>query len=154
VKSGPVDLHIHSDRSSDGDFPPDALARMAAEAGFAAIAIADHDTVSAYPDALDAGRKEGVEIIPSMEVTTMFDDREFHCQMAFLDWENPRVATLVGRIAETRWREARERVANLRALGIDLGGSGSRLAGNGSPGRDDRPHSPGQAGIAPRSGAE
>jgi predicted metal-dependent phosphoesterase TrpH len=120
LKTGFVDLHVHSDRSSDGDFPPDALARMAAEAGFAAIAIADHDNVAAYPEALDAGRKEGVEIIPSMEVTSLFADREFHCQMAFLDWESPRVASLVERMAKTRWQEARQRVANLQALGIGL----------------------------------
>lgn len=120
MKSGCVDLHIHSDRSSDGDYPPDALARMAAEAGFAAIAIADHDTVAAYPDALDAGCKEGVEVIPSMEVTSLFDEREFHCQMVFLDWQSPRVAALVEQVAETRWREARQRVANLQALGINL----------------------------------
>jgi len=120
VKSGFVDLHIHSDRSSDGDFSPAALARMAVEAGFAAIAIADHDTVAAYPDALEAGRKEGVEIVPSMEVTTMYDDREFHCQLPFLDWKNPRVAVIVERVAETRWQEARERVSNLRALGVGI----------------------------------
>ena len=120
MKPGFVDLHIHSNRSSDGDYPPEDLARMAAEAGFAAIAIADHDTVAAYPDILDAGRKEGVEIVPSMEVTTLFDDREFHCQMTFLDWQSPRVAALVERIAATRWQEARERVANLRTLGIGL----------------------------------
>ena len=93
---------------------------MAAETGFVAIAIADHDTVAAYPEALEAGRQEGVEIIPSMEVTTMYVDREFHCQMPFLDWENPRVAGIVERVAETRRQEARERVANLRAFGVDL----------------------------------
>ncbi|MCX6566283.1 MAG: PHP domain-containing protein [Candidatus Aminicenantes bacterium] len=120
MKSGCVDLHIHSDRSSDGDYSPEAIARMAAEAGFAAIAIADHDTVAAYPAALEAGRKEGVEIVPSMEVTTMYDDREFHCQLPFLDWENARVAGIVERVAETRWQEARERVVNLRALGVGI----------------------------------
>jgi len=120
VKSGFVDLHIHSDRSSDGDFSPVALVQMAAKSGFMAIAIADHDTVAAYPEALEAGRNEGVEIVPSMEVTTMYDDREFHCQLPFLEWENPRVARIIERVAETRWREAWERVSNLRACGIDL----------------------------------
>jgi 3',5'-nucleoside bisphosphate phosphatase len=120
VKSGFVDLHIHSDRSSDGDFSPDALARMAADTGFVAIAIADHDNVAAYPDALEAGRREGVEIIPNMEVTAMYDDREFHCQLPFLAWDSPRVAAIVKRIAELRWEEARRRVANLRSLGIGI----------------------------------
>jgi len=120
VKSGPVDLHIHSDRSSDGEFPPAALARMAVEAGFAGIAIADHDTVAAYPEALEAGREAGVEVVPSMEVTTMYDDREFQCLLPFLDWTQARVAGIVEKVAETRWWEARERVTRLRALGINL----------------------------------
>jgi len=120
VKTGFVDLHIHSDRSSDGDFPPADLVRMAAEAGFAAIAIADHDTVAAYPEALDAGLKEGVEVIPNMEVTTMYQDREFHVQMPFLDWSSDRVARIVTRVAESRWAEARQRVANLRSLGVGI----------------------------------
>ena len=120
MNNGFVDLHVHSNRSSDGDFSPTELARMAAEAGFAAIAIADHDTVAAYPDAFEDGRREGVEILPNMEVTTMFSGREFHVQLAFLEWDNPRVARIVERVAETRWREAQERVANLRAVGIDL----------------------------------
>ena len=120
MKTGFVDLHIHSDRSSDGDFPPAALARMAAEAGFAAIAIADHDTVAAYPEALEAGSREGVEVIPNMEVTTMYEDREFHVQLPFLDWTSDRVARIVTRVAESRWEEARQRVANLRALGLNI----------------------------------
>lgn len=120
MKTGFVDLHIHSNRSSDGDFPPADLVRMAAEAGFAAIAIADHDTVAAYPEALDAGQKEGVEVIPNMEVTTMYEDREFHVQMPFLDWTSERVARIVTRVAESRWAEARQRVANLRSLGVGI----------------------------------
>jgi predicted metal-dependent phosphoesterase TrpH len=120
VKKGFVDLHVHSDRSSDGDFSPAELARMAAETGFAAIAIADHDTVAAYPDAFDDGRREGVEILSNMEVTTMYGGREFHLQLAFLEWNSPRVARIVERVAETRWWEAQERVAHLRAVGIDL----------------------------------
>jgi hypothetical protein len=120
VKQGFVDLHIHSDRSSDGDFSPAELARMAAEAGLAAIAIADHDTVAAYPAAFEDGRREGVEVLSNMEVTTMFGGREFHVQLVFLEWDNPRVARIVDRVAETRWREAQERVAHLQTLGINL----------------------------------
>ncbi|MBN1938373.1 MAG: PHP domain-containing protein, partial [Candidatus Aminicenantes bacterium] len=120
MKTGFVDLHIHSNRSSDGDFPPSDLVRMAVETGFAAIAIADHDTVAAYPEALEAGEREGVEVIPNIEVTTMFEDREFHLQIPFLDWTSDRVARIVTRVAELRWDEARKRVANLAALGLGI----------------------------------
>ncbi|RLE03200.1 MAG: hypothetical protein DRJ11_05045, partial [Candidatus Aminicenantes bacterium] len=47
--SDQVDLHIHSNKSSDGEFSPTELVRMAQQVGLRAIAIADHDTVAAYP---------------------------------------------------------------------------------------------------------
>ncbi|MBM3293580.1 MAG: PHP domain-containing protein [Candidatus Aminicenantes bacterium] len=117
---GPVDFHIHSNRSSDGDLPPADIVRMARERGFAAISIADHDTVAAYPEAVETGREAGVEVVPSMEVTSLYDGREFHCLLPFLDWTCPAVAGIAGRVTAGRLVEAEERVGNLRRLGFDL----------------------------------
>jgi hypothetical protein len=86
------------------------------------MAIADHDTVAAYPEALEAGRAEGVEVIPNIEFTTVFgaDAREFHLQVPFLDWEGRAVAALAERVTAGRFQEARERVEALRSLGFDI----------------------------------
>lgn len=118
--SGFVDLHIHSDRSSDGEYSPVELIRMAIESGFVAISIADHDTVAAYPEAVKAAEGSGVEVVPSMEVTTLFAGREFHVLLPFLNWESPVIRRLAERVSEERLIEARERVAKLRVLGLDL----------------------------------
>ena len=107
MNNGLVDLHVHSNRSSDGDFSPEDLVRFARESGFVAISIADHDTVAAYPEAVDAGRAAGVEVIPSMEVTALYDGREFHCLLPFLDWESPAIAKIALRVTEGRYAEAR-----------------------------------------------
>ena len=120
MTSGLVDLHIHSNRSSDGDFSPGEIVRFAREQGFAAISIADHDTVAAYPEAVEAGREAGVEVVPSMEVTALYEGREFHCLLPFLDWEHPTVAAIADRVTMGRYAEARERVESLRRLGLDL----------------------------------
>nr|HUM34273.1 PHP domain-containing protein [Candidatus Saccharicenans sp.] len=85
---GVVDLHVHSYFSCDGDYSPRDLVSMAREHGFRAIAIADHDTVEAYPEALRAGEEAGVEVIPSIEITTVFDGREFHLQLPFVNWRS------------------------------------------------------------------
>jgi hypothetical protein len=119
--SGIVDLHIHSNKSSDGDFSPLDLIRMAKENGFEALSIADHDTVAAYPEASDLGRDEGIEVIPSMEVTTLFDGREFHCLLPFLNWESPIIKRISARVSEGRYLEARGRVEKLQSLGIEIG---------------------------------
>jgi len=71
--SSPIDLHIHSSKSSDGDFSPFHIVQLAKEKKIKAISITDHDTVAAYPETLRYGKEAGVEIIPSIELTTLFE---------------------------------------------------------------------------------
>lgn len=131
MTDAPVDLHLHSSLSCDGDLAPETLVRLAAEQGFRAVSIADHDTVAAYPAVLAAGREAGVEVVPSMEVTTLFDSREFHVLLPFVDWASPAVARLAERVTEGRFAEARERVALLERLGLDIGWPEVEAATNG-----------------------
>lgn len=119
--SGLVDLHLHSTCSCDGDFSPEELVLLARDGGFRAISIADHDTVAAYPGAILAGEKAGVEVIPSMEVTTLFEEREFHLLLPFLEWDRPAVGRIIERMNTTRLAEAGERVDRLRGLGLKIG---------------------------------
>jgi predicted metal-dependent phosphoesterase TrpH len=130
---GFVDLHIHSRFSSDGDFAPAELIAMAREAGFAAISISDHDTTAAYPEAVEAAVGTGVEIVPSMEVTTLFEGREFHLLLPYLDWTSPVIARIAERVSAGRLIEARERVARLGELGLDLSWEDVEAASPGAP---------------------
>lgn len=118
--TSPVDLHIHSSKSSDGDFSPFRIVQLAKEKKLRAIAIADHDTVAAYPDALRFGEEAGVEVIPSMELTTIFEDREFHLLLPFVDWKSKVVSGLVSQVAERREKEARGRIEKLQELGFGI----------------------------------
>jgi len=113
-----VDLHVHSNKSSDGDFPPEALVGFAAEKGLRAISIVDHDTVAAYPESLEAGSVAGVEVVPGLEVTTLFAEREFHVLLFFVDWSGSAVRDIVAGQTRRRLDEARERVEKLRRLGL------------------------------------
>jgi len=118
--SGFVDFHIHSFNSSDGDFSPAELVGMAAAQGFRAISIADHDTVAAYPEAVELGRRAGVEVIPGIELTTLFGDREFHVLLPFVDWNSPTLAGIIADVGRARLSEARERVDKLREMGLPI----------------------------------
>ncbi len=120
MKDNLVDLHVHSFFSCDGDYSPEDLVRMARDEGFRAIAIADHDTVSAYPEAIEAGWRAGVEVIPSVEITTLFDSREFHLMLPFVDYESEAIHYIISRMDETRLEEARSRVFRLREMGIEV----------------------------------
>jgi len=115
-----IDLHIHSNKSSDGDFSPFHIIQMAKRTKMRAISIADHDTVAAYPEALRFGEEAGVEVIPSVELTTIFEDREFHLLLPFVNWKKKVMADLVDQVSERRRREARERIQKLKELGFDI----------------------------------
>jgi predicted metal-dependent phosphoesterase TrpH len=115
-----VDLHIHSSKSSDGDFTPLHLLRLAKETGLRAISISDHDTVEAYPEALEASYRLGVELIPSVELTTLFEGREFHLLMPFVHWESRALKRILKKVSQARVEEAKERIAKLQDLGFDI----------------------------------
>lgn len=118
--NGRVDLHIHSLNSSDGDFAPVALLQMAKENGLRAISISDHDTVGAYPDALEWGDRLGVELIPSVELTTLFDGREFHLLLPFVCWDSRTLERILATVTHARMEEAKDRVAKLGELGFEI----------------------------------
>jgi predicted metal-dependent phosphoesterase TrpH len=131
--SGRVDFHVHSDKSSDGDFSPAQLVGFAGEHHMRAISIADHDTVAAYPEAVELGRRAGVEVIPSIEVTTVYDGRELHLLLPFVDWTSPALAEIVHRQTECRETEIRDRVDRIRELGFALTMEEIAAKSNGAP---------------------
>ena len=63
-----IDLHVHS-TASDGTLTPAQVAAEAKRAGLAAIALTDHDTVNGIEEALCAGEKNGVRVIPGVELS-------------------------------------------------------------------------------------
>jgi predicted metal-dependent phosphoesterase TrpH len=128
-----VDFHIHSNLSCDGDYSPAELVGFARDKGFRAISIADHDTVAAYPEAEELGRAAGVEVIPSLEITTLYGVREFHLLLPFVDRRSPALEAIIEAQARSRTEEAMARVEKLRALGFSLTWDEVREKANGSP---------------------
>lgn len=52
--------------------------RTARAIGLAALALTDHDTVDGLAEATEAGRLEGVRIVPGVELSAVEDDSETH----------------------------------------------------------------------------
>jgi 3',5'-nucleoside bisphosphate phosphatase len=118
MRDGLVDLHIHSCNSSDGDFSPAQILKLASEKNFRAVSIADHDTVAAYPEALEIGKKYGVEVIPGIELTTMYKSREFHLLLPFVDWKSEKLHKILRTARNKRLEEAEARIDRLRSIGF------------------------------------
>ena len=64
--SGLIDLHVHT-TASDGTCTPEEVVRMAKKKGFSLIAITDHDTMDGVKEAMEAGKKYNVEVIPGVD---------------------------------------------------------------------------------------
>jgi predicted metal-dependent phosphoesterase TrpH len=72
-----ADLHIHSTHS-DGTLSPEEIVRLAAEARLAAVSVTDHDNVAAVGEATACGEKQGVEVIPGVELSAIEDGSDIH----------------------------------------------------------------------------
>jgi predicted metal-dependent phosphoesterase TrpH len=89
--------------------------------------------VAAYPEAVERGREAGVEVVPGIELTTLYDGREFHLLLPLVDWTSPALARIIDGQTDCRRAETRERVEKVRALGFDLTLEEVEAASNGAP---------------------
>lgn len=63
-----IDLHAHT-TASDGEHSPTTLVEKAAALGLEALAVTDHDTTAGVAEAIRAGQRLGIEIVPGIELS-------------------------------------------------------------------------------------
>ncbi|NRR01567.1 PHP domain-containing protein [Brevibacillus sp. RS1.1] len=114
-----ADLHTHT-KASDGTCEPAENVRLAKEAGLAALAITDHDTVAGIPEAMEAARALGVEIIPGVEVSSVGKGQDIHVLGYFVPYEDPAFEERLFRLRETRHERNQLLITRLQELGIDI----------------------------------
>ena len=73
----PIDLHLHT-LASDGAWTPAALIDHLAGRGFRVAAVCDHDTQRSVAQAIELGKFRGVHVIPGVEITCGWNDRQLH----------------------------------------------------------------------------
>lgn len=115
-----ADLHIHS-TASDGRLTPAEIVALAVEKGFACIALADHDSVGGVEEALAAAAAAGLEVIPAVELSTLYRGGEVHILGYFVDWRDKELLEALDRILAAREGRARGMVERLQKMGVDVG---------------------------------
>jgi predicted metal-dependent phosphoesterase TrpH len=109
----------------------------AVAAGLAAIALTDHDTVSGFVEARDAGAALGIRVVAGAELSAHQDDSEIHILALHVE----RVEWLESRLAQFRFARgvrAARIVDRLRDLGTDI--SLESVLEAAGPGSIGRPH--------------
>lgn len=125
-----LELHSHT-TCSDGSLTPTELVNFAVEKGVKAIAITDHDTMAGCAEATKAARPFDLEIVPGLELSTVYNGRSMHILGFYPDTQKLQ-APLQERV-EGRKRRARKMAEKLANLGypIEL----PKMSGNMAPGR-------------------
>lgn len=96
------------------------MVERAAEAGLAAIAIADHDVVSGLPEAQAAADELGLELLPAVELTADWDGKTVHVLGYGIDPAEPRFVAALERGRLLMAEHVAAVLAEVRKAGFEL----------------------------------
>ncbi len=96
-----IDLHTHT-MYSDGSLTPQKLIDYAIYKGLKAIAITDHDTVAGLDEALEYAKDKDIEVIPGVELSTEWKDKDIHIVGLNIDHKQPEFTDFLKDFVESR----------------------------------------------------
>ncbi|HWP21871.1 MAG TPA: PHP domain-containing protein [Candidatus Cryosericum sp.] len=114
----PFDLHLHSKCSDGSDTPSEVISR-AASLGVTLAALTDHDCVTGVTEALEAGKRFGVRVLPALEMDTEWP-HELHILGLDVDTGEPGLQAALQTARERRAGRNEEIERRLREAGADI----------------------------------
>lgn len=113
-----ADLHMHSVFSDGTDEVP-AIVAKAKAAGLSLMSLTDHDTVKGVGLALEEGEKQGIKVLPGIEIST-YAVCEVHILGYNIDINNDRLLTRLAEIEDKRHERIKAILTNLKKYNIEL----------------------------------
>ena len=113
-----ADLHMHS-VFSDGTDEVSAIVAKAKAAGLSLMSLTDHDTVNGVGLALEEGEKQGIKVLPGIEIST-YAICEVHILGYNIDINNDRLLTRLAEIEDKRHERIKAILTNLKKYNIEL----------------------------------
>ncbi|MEW5958563.1 MAG: PHP domain-containing protein [Chloroflexota bacterium] len=133
-----IDLHAHT-TASDGALSPGQLVERAARLGLHTLGVTDHDTIAGLPEAIAAGRRLGLEIVPGVEFSLRHEPAKqfvgIHLLGYWFDPGAPALVEVMDQVRQGRLEQKIRQIEKLRELGFDLSVEEVLARANGVPGR-------------------
>jgi hypothetical protein len=114
-----IDLHTHSN-ASDGTFAPAEVVRLAKVGGLKALALTDHDTIDGLAEAVAAGERYGVEVIPGVEVSARCPGGSMHILGLDIEYGNGLLGERLAVLQQARAERNPRIIAKLNGLGVKI----------------------------------
>jgi predicted metal-dependent phosphoesterase TrpH len=113
-----IELQSHS-TVSDGQLAPGEVVAQAWEAGVKTLALTDHDAVTGVPEAAEAAKGLGIELVPAIEMSCVHEYAEdLHICGYWIDLDV--IAPACERAQKERIDRAGEIIERLRGWGFEV----------------------------------
>ncbi len=127
---GNYDLHSHS-TASDGTLTPTQLVERAKAAGVDVLALTDHDDVSGIAEASAAAIREGIKLVPGIELSVTWAHQTVHIVGLNVNTDNEQLHQGIERQHTFRHWRAEEIARRLAKKGIPGAREGAGRFANG-----------------------
>ena len=119
MSASAIDLHTHTTHS-DGSASPEELIALACARRARAVAITDHDTVSAIVEARAAAVRLGIEFVAGIEISAEYSPGTMHILGYCIDDESTALALRLDELRRARENRNPQIASRLRSLGFDI----------------------------------
>lgn len=116
---GKADLHTHT-RASDGALSAKELLEKVKQKGLDTVSITDHDTIAGFLEGIDLAEDLGIELIPGIEISTVWGKKEIHILAYGFDYKNEKLLELLRNQKNARVKRMKRIISELKSQGIDI----------------------------------
>src|SRR3954470_3115167 len=114
-----VDFHMHT-LASDGLWTPEKLIETAANQGLRVLAASDHDTIKSVRPAQQLGARQGIKVIPGVEITINWKGAMYHMLVYNFNPDDSGLNELLADTDRQMSAKKQEMIAGLKKRGYKL----------------------------------
>jgi predicted metal-dependent phosphoesterase TrpH len=115
-----IDLHMHSNISSDGSYSPDALMQMCVSAGLRFVAVTDHNSVRGVEEAKKIAARLDIECISGIEFDCQLHGINLHLLGYRVDEQSDSLKTIEHDVLQKEKNASLVLIEKIKALGFHL----------------------------------